>query len=176
MLLRLIDKKPDAAIAAEISKVASDAQGKWGIGFEADYPQSGFGIVALAPAHVNSGGAGWWATNYWSASLVATNTWQDWQNTTITDMAYVIKTGLFDREATMKITHIRPRIAGQDLPAVNIEEMATLEEARVFYEKPYSLKPGNPMILRVKPDNVGQERIGEAGYCVAKLAFLIREA
>jgi len=175
VLLRLIDKKPDSAIQAAISKVVSMAQAEFKESFESQYPKTGFGIAELAPYHVNSGGAGWTNTNFWGASIATSNTWQDWINITLTDQAFIINTGFFDREANPIITHLRPRIGGEDMPAMNIEQFSTLEEARIFYEAPFSVKPSSNFTMRVKADNTGQERIGLMGYCLAKRAFLIRE-
>lgn len=97
-------------------------------------------------------------------------------NHTQTDMAYAINTGLFNREATPKITHLRPNPGGEDMSTMNIEQMYTLDLARIFYEKPWTVGPDKSCILRMKADDIGVERIGLLGYVIAKRAFLIKES
>ena len=176
VLLRLTDVRPDSEIKKAIDAVVADAEDRWEPAkFEGWYPLTGFGIEELAPFHLNAGGAGWGSSDFWAASIAASNTWQDWWNITMTDMAYVIDCGLFNREATPKLTHVRPNPGGEDFPAKNIEQMYTLDVARVFYEKPYSVSPNSPYVYRIKGDNTGVERVGLIGYAIARRAFLIVE-
>jgi len=175
VLLRNTDKKPDAAIEMLKQAVISEAAGKWNESFDNEYPKHGFGIAELAPYHLQSGGAGWGNSNFWSVSIAATTTWQDWINITMTDAVYAINTGLFNREATPITTHMRVRAGGEDMPTMNIEQMATLDIARVFYEKPYAVRASDPYTVRVKADNTGIERLGLLGYAIARRPYLIRE-
>jgi len=175
-LLRLTDERPDEEIRKAIEAVIEEAEEEWKPAtFEGWYPTTGFGIQELAPFHLSAGGTGWGSSDFWAASIAASNTWEDWMNHTQTDMAFAINTGLFNREATPKITHLRPNPGGEDMPAMNIEQMYTLDIARIFYEKPWAVKPDNSLILRMKGDNTGVERIGLLGYAIAKRAFLIKE-
>lgn len=176
-LLRLTDERPDEEIRKAIEAVIEEAEEQWKpMTFEGWYPTTGFGIQELAPYHLSAGTTGWGNSNFWSASIAASNTWEDWMNHTQTDMAYAINTGLFNREATPKITHLRPNPGGEDMPTMNIEQMYTLDIARVFYEKPWTVGPDKSCILRMKADNIGVERIGMLGYVIAKRAFLIKES
>jgi len=161
MFLRTTDKRPDDEIQKAIEAVVNDAEDLWAPAkFEGWYPLTGFGIEELAPGHIQAGGTGWGASDYWAISIAASNTWQDWINITMSDSAYVIDTGLFDREATPKLTHVRPNPGGEDFPMKNLEHMFTLDVARVWWEKPYSVRPDSPFVYRVKADNTGIERAG----------------
>lgn len=175
-LLRLTDLRPDDNIRELLESTIANAEQAFSPAeYEGFYPLTGFGIAELAPYHINAGGAGWMNSDFWGVSIAATNTWGDWINITMTDMAYVINTGVFNRAATPITTHIRPHPGGEDMPVVNLEQMYCLDIARAFYEKPYGVKPSNTYIVRAFADNAGTERLGLLGYALARRAYLILE-
>lgn len=175
-LLTLINQRPDEAIQAVINEAVAEARTKWSQSYDAEFPRNGFGIATLMPYHVNAGGAGWGNSEFWSISIAASNTWQDWQNTTLTDDAYVVITGGFSLEAVPAITAHRVRAGGEDMPANSLEELGSLDIARFFWKRPYFVRPGNPYIVRVKAKDAGIELFGHMGYCLGKRAFLITES
>lgn len=176
-LLHLTDERPDAEIKKALDAVIADALTAWSpLPYEGYYPRNGFGITDLRPKHVNVGaGTTWGSSNYWAASHAASNTFGDWMNFTLTNQAYVIQTGVFNREAVPKTYDMVPQANGEKLPVINIEALYTLDVARAWYSKPYAIKANNNLTIRLKAENTGVERIGLLGVCLAKRAFLIEE-
>lgn len=175
MLLKTTDKKPDGEIINAIDGVIESAKVEWAPAeFEGEYPETGFGIAELRVKHVPSyGNAYWGSSHYWSECITASNTFEEWINGTMTDMAYVIIEGVFNRESSPKVYEIAPTANGKDLPTVNIEQMYTLDVARVWFEKPFATSPNNSLKVQNKADDTGTERIGLLGHCIAKRGYLI---
>jgi len=158
--------------------VVDAAQTEWApLKYEGEYPISGFGITELRPKHI-------WGTtigNYvnatgsitWGASIATASTYFDWMNMTLTDMAYVIVSGVFDLEADPRVTEIAPTANGEDLPTVNLEQMYGLDLARVWFEKPFAARPNNNLRIQLVARSTGIERIGLMGHTIAKRAYLI---
>lgn len=175
-LLRLTDTRPDEPIEKLLQSLIDEAETEWKPSqYEGWYPSKGFGIAELAPYHCHAGGTTWLSSDYWGASIAASNTWQDWMNHTQTDMAYVMATGFFDLEPNPIVTALRPNPGGEDLPVMNIEQAFALDLARAYFENPWAVKPNSPFKLRIKGNDAGTERIGLVGYCIGKRAFLINE-
>lgn len=174
-LLRITDMRPDEEIDKAIKGTIDDAKVEWApMEFEGQFPDTGFGIAELRVKHVPSyGNAYWGSCDYWAECIVASNTFEEWINGTMTDMAYVIIEGVFNREASPKVYEMAPTANGKDLPTVNIEQMYTLDVARVWFEKPFATRPNNQLKIQNKGDNTGVERIGLLGHCLAKRAYLI---
>lgn len=172
--LRFTDTRPDAEIRKLINSTVADAEKEWSpLKYEGFYPVAGFGLTEIRPRHINSGGTGWANSTYWSASIATSLAFFDWTNITLTDMAYVMVTGLFNRESSPKVIQFAPSANGEDLPTVDVEQMYTLDVARAWWEKPYSVRPNNMLRHQLMGDNTGSERIGLLGYTIAKRAFLI---
>ena len=171
------DVTPDVEIKELIDSIVEEAETLWkSLRYDGWYPQKGFGIVDLAPYHVAGyGSAGWGSSEYWAASIAASNTWQDWINGAQTSMSYLINTGIFNLEPMPRITHIHPNIGGMDLSTQNIEEMQAFSAAVSWYEKPLSVAPEENFILRIKATNSGVERIGLMGYAIIRAAYSIHE-
>jgi hypothetical protein len=167
--------RPDEEINKTIKEVTDAAAKLWNSDYDGWMPQTGFGIADLAPYHVSGGGTGWGSSEFWSASIAASNTWQDWMNHTQTELAYVIATGIFDLEANQQVTYLRPNLGVQSLPAMNIEALQSLDIARAWFEKPWNVAPKSNLTLRMKGLNLGTERIGLLGYAVAQVPYLILE-
>lgn len=175
MLLKTTDKRPDEEIDKIKDAVISDAKVEWApMEFEGQYPSGGFGITELRVKHVPSYGNSYWgSSSYWAECITASNTFESWINGTMTDMAYVIVEGIFNREPSPKVYEIAPTANGVDLPTVNIEQMYTLDIARVWFEKPFAARPNSTLKIENKGDDTGVERIGLLGHCVAKTSYLI---
>jgi len=175
-LLRFTDKRPDAEIRTALDAAIVQARTDWApIVYEDWYPRNGFGIADLRPKHCNAGGTGWGSSNYWAASIAASNTFGDWMNFTLTNQAYIIQTGIFNKEAVPKTYEMQANANGEDLPVWNIEVLYTLDVARAWYEKPYTIRANNKLKIQLKAENTGVERIGLLGLCLAKRAFLIEQ-
>ena len=175
MLIRVSDARPDEAIRKMIDGVISEAREEWKPAeYEGYFPRTGFGITELRVKHVPSyGGTYWGSSHYWAVSITASNTFEEWINGTMTDMAYIIIEGLFNREASPKIYEVSPNANGNDLPTISIEHMYTYDMARAWLEAPFSVKPNSQFIWRNKADDTGIERFGLMGHTVAKRAYLI---
>lgn len=175
-LLILTDERPDAEIKKSLDAAVTAALKDWGgLQYEGYYPKSGFGIAELRPKHHNAGGTGWGSSNYWAASHAASNTFGNWMNFTLTNQAYLIETGLFNKEATPKTYEMQVTANGEQLPVWNIEQLYTLDVARAWFSKPYNVSPNNNLTIAIKGENTGIERIGFIGFCLAKRAFLIEQ-
>jgi len=174
-LLKETAIKPDTEIQNLIDSVVEDAKVQWApLLYEGSYPENGFGISELRVKHVPGyGGSYWGSSHFWSESITASNTFEAWINGTMTDMAYVLVEGVFNREAVPKVYEIAPKARGNDLPTINIEQMYTLDIARIWFEKPFAVGPNNDLQIQNKGDNTGIERIGLLGHCIAKRAYLI---
>lgn len=173
-LLRTTDVRPDEAIEALVKEVTKSAETEWApLKYEGQYPVGGFGITELRPKHImdtsNMPSSASWVASINTAST-AFNTWMD---ITLTDMAYVIQTGVFDLEAAPVVTEIAPSANGQDLPTVNLEQMFALDVARVWHEMPFAARPNNNFKNQLLARATGTERIGLMGYVIAKRAYLI---
>lgn len=176
-LLRLTDARPDAEIANLLRSTIADAEADWApLKYEGQYPETGFGITELRPRVFKGGSVdNIPSSEYWAASIAASLTWQSWFDLTLTDMAYVMPTGVFNSEVSPMVTEIRPSANGIDLPTVNLEQLYVLDITRAWFEKPYCAKPGNNIKNRLVARNSGVERIGLMGYMIAKRAYLILE-
>lgn len=176
VLVTKFEAPPNSAILNMITEVTQKAASYWKPNtFQGAMPKDGFGIAELAPYHCMAGGTGWGSSEFWAASIAASNTWQDWMNVTLTDMTYVIATGVFDLEATPIVTALRPKMNGQDYPAMNVEQIFALEEARAFWQNPWYAEPQENFTLRIKGKDAAVERIGLMGYAIAQRAYLILE-
>lgn len=178
MLLRLTDMRPDVEIEKAIDATVGDATAAWEPqDYEGEYPVSGFGIGTLRPKYVLTTAitSAFLSSAYWGASVAASQTFADWINVTMTDMCYVIPTGVFDLEAAPKITEVHNEANGQSLPTINIEEMFGWDLARAFYRKPYVVRPNNNITVAIQGRDVttAGERFGLLGYAIAKRAYLI---
>ena len=176
-LLRLTDVRPDAEIEKLLKSTVADAEVDWEpLKYEGHYPAAGFGITELRPRVLKEGSVdNFPSTQYWAASIAASLTWQSWFDLTLTDMAYVMPTGVFNSEVSPMVTELRPSANGIDLPTVNIEQLYVLDLARAWFEKPYCARPGNNIKNRLVARNSGVERIGLMGFMIAKRAYLILE-
>ncbi|MBW2675397.1 MAG: hypothetical protein JRD89_18645 [Deltaproteobacteria bacterium] len=173
-LLRLTDVRPDDEIRRLVEEVVANAEAEWApLKYEGQYPVGGFGITELRPKHIRGGTHNIPSSVTWSASIATASTYFDWMDLTLTDMAYVIQTGVFNLEASPRVTEIAPSANGQDLPTVNLEQMYALDLARVWHEKPFAARPNNNFKNQLVGRDTGVERIGLLGYCVAKRAYLI---
>lgn len=173
-LLKETDVRPDAEIDKLVDEVVRNAETEWApLKYEGQYPVGGFGITELRPKHIRGGTHNIPSTITWSASIGAASTYFSWMDLTLTDMAYIIQTGVFDLEATPLVTEIAPSANGQDLPTVSLEQMFALDVARVWLEKPFAARPNNNFKNQLVARDAGIERIGLLGYCLAKRAYLI---
>jgi hypothetical protein len=179
-LLKVTDKRPDAAIRALVDEVISTASRDWNLRFEGEYPRTGFGIGTLRPIDVKYTSAtvatGMTSSIYWGASIAAASTWQDWFDVTTTEVAYLIITGVFCMDATPNITHIRPHVDGVDFPVINIEQIYTWDEAKGWFSKPFAVRPQKSFKMRIVGKTAGISKIGLLGYTVAKRSHLIQES
>lgn len=173
-LLEKTDVRPDAEIDKLLREVVANAEEEWSpLKYEGQYPVGGFGITELRPKHIRGGTHNMPSSVTWEASLGAASTYFTWMDLTLTDMAYVIQTGVFNLEASPRVTEIAPSANGQDLPTVNLEQLYALDLARVWLEKPFAARPNNNFKNQLVARDVGIERIGLMGYVVAKRAYLI---
>lgn len=174
-LLKITDKRPDAEIDNALNETIKDAKVEWApMEYEGQYPATGYGITELRVKHVPGyGGSYWGSSHFWAECITASNAFEAWINGTLTNMAYVIVEGVFNREAVPKVYEIAPKAGGNDLPTINIEQMYTLDVARVWFEKPFVTRPNSDLQIQNKGDNTGLERIGLLGHTLAKRAYLI---
>ena len=186
-LVRLTDKRPDAAINAAVGEVIGDALELWKpLRYEESWPKTGFGITnltarAVAATNQVTGLAGGVAGSaVWGVTAVTVSTWTDWINLAIDDRSYHIVIGVFNRTQNPSITHIRPRANGEDLPQISLEQLYNWDLSEAYFTKPYAVRPGNNHTVRVFTERtiagVPAERIGLLGYVVAKRAYLIAES
>jgi len=175
MLIRLSDARPDENIRRTIEGVISEAKTEWAPAeYEGYFPRTGFGITELRVKHVPSYGNPYWgSSHYWCVSIGAVNTFEEWINGTMTDMAYIIIEGLFNREPSPKIYEVSPNANGNDLPTISIEHIYTFDMAHAWFEAPFAIKPNSQFIWRNKADGTGLERFGLLGHTIAKRAYLI---
>ena len=190
-LLRLTEKRPDAAIDAAISEAVANAQVRFQpLQYEYEYPRTGFGITALTSKLVAGTNQGTGlqgqvsASTVWGVSSITTaGTWQDWININVDDRAYLVITGIFNRTNTPRVTNIRFKANGEDLPWVNLEQMYTWDLAQGYFQRPLIVSPTNNFTVRILSDSAVTgsaaapgERIGLLGYQIAKRNLLISES
>lgn len=174
MLLRLTDRRPDAKIGALINTVTKAAETEWApLKYEGEYPIAGFGITELRPKHIRGGTHNIPSSITWEASITTASTYFSWMDLTLTDMAYVIVSGVFNLEATPRVTEIAPSANGEDLATINLEQMYALDLARVWFEKPFAARPNNNLKIQLVARTTGIERMGLMGHVIAKRAYLI---
>jgi hypothetical protein len=175
MLLRLTDERPDRAIREAIQAVVNDATVEWApMKFEGEFPTKGFGITELRPKYVYSTASAMQGSAYWLMSISAASTWLSWIDVTITDMLYVVITGIFNLSASPSATEIFPSANGEDLPVVNIEQMYAWDLARGWFPKPFSVKPaGNLKVWAQGSAASTGEKLGLLGHGIGKRAYLI---
>lgn len=173
-LLRLTEVRPDAEIKKLVDTTVEDAKINWApLKYEGEYPRSGFGISELRPKQIRGGTHNLPSTITWGASIATASTYFTWMNLTLTDMAYIMPTGVFNLEALPRVTEIAPSANGEDLPTINLEQMYALDLARAWFSKPFCAKPNNNLTIQLVARNTGIDRIGLLGHCIAKRAYLI---
>jgi len=176
-LLQLTDVRPDAEIEKLLKATVADAEQEWApLKYEGQYPTSGFGITELRPIIFKGGTTdNIPSSEYWAVDITSSLVWQTWFDLTLTDMAYVMPTGVFNSEVSPMVTEIRPSANGQDLPTMNIEQLYVLDLTRAWFEKPYSARPSNNVKMDLVSRNDVVERMGLIGYLLAKRSYLIIE-
>lgn len=183
-LIRLTEKRPDKEIINTVKDAVKDAMAKWSENYEGEYPKTGFGVTNLRPRDVAltnaaTGVQGSCASSiYWGLiSITTASAWGDWINLTIDDRAYLVVTGIFNLDSNPQITNLRFKANGEDLPAMNIEELYSWDLARAYLSKPFFVRPENNLTVRYvgQSTKTAVERIGLLGYCIAKRSYLILE-
>lgn len=101
--------------------------------------------------------------------------WTCWISCDVDERSYLVITGIFNNTANPGIAEMKIECNGQDLPIMNIEQMYGLDVARVWFEKPFIIKPYGHLKIEVYGRLEGTEYIGLMGYCIAKRAYLIAE-
>lgn len=176
-LLRLTDVRPDAEIEKLLRATIANAETLWEpLKYEGQYPTTGFGITELRARHLRYGTHSMTvavSAHYWNMSITASGTWETWFDITMTDMAYLMPTGIFNLEASPRVVELKPSANGQEMPTVNLEQLYALDMARAWFEKPYAASPNNNLKNEVIARDIGIERIGLVGYCIAKRSYLI---
>lgn len=178
---------PDVAIQKLINSTIKDAtDGPFrGLTFEGEFPKTGFGISNLRARDIcqTNQGSGLFgnvaSSTVWGITAVVSSTWTDWINLATDDRLYVIVTGIFNRSVTPQITRIRFKANGEDFPQIDMETMYNAQETIAYLEQPFAVRPGNNFTVRVlSPTTLAgtpSERIGLAGFALAKKAYLIQE-
>ncbi len=181
-LLELVAERPDQAIMQLVNATIQEAGQYWSPEqYGGEYPKTGFGIGRIRPSDVFIVGVGsssnnaWTSDTGWGCSVGATSTWQDWINTTTSDSAFLIITGVFCLDAIPNITHIRPHVDGNDWPTIDIQEIYTYQEARAYFSKPFAIRPEKAFKIRAIGLAAGISKIGLLGFVVAKRSYLIVE-
>lgn len=183
-LLTKTDERPDQAIKKAVAATIADAEANFApLRFEGEYPTSGIGISELRPYHIENTTTNIPQTsnlNYWQTSQLTGSTWTDWINVTVDKDTYIVVTGVFDLEATPGVTELAPSANGLDLPVINIEQSFGLQESRVWFPKPFVVKPDNNITIQLYGmagvAATTSERIGLLGYAIAKRAKLINRS
>jgi hypothetical protein len=165
-LLSVLSARPDAAIQEVLNATIRAAEQEWSLPFQGEYPTSGIGIAELRPRMVGISGDAWQSTAFGTS-------WADWINTTVSQNAYIVVTGLFNLTADPQVTEIWPKANGNDLPRVNIEQMYTFLEPKAFFPKPFAVKSSGNLSIQAIARVAATERLGLMGYAVAKRAYLI---
>lgn len=164
-LLNISDERPDQEISRLVSATINEACKEWSLPYEGEFPLTGVGISELRPRHVGI------STDYWQ--MTGTTSWADWVNTTVSDNAYLVVTGIFNLTIDPHVTAIYPRANGLDMPRMHIEQMYAFEEPRAFFTKPYAIKADGNITIQTISDIAQTEKLGLLGYCIAKRAYLI---
>jgi len=174
-LLKFVDDKPTAAIAAALGEIKSKAATEFrNQSFEGEWATSGYGITSIRPAHIQAGAAAWAGSHHWGASYAASETWTAWVNITQTELAYELITGIFNLEAIPKTVEVYFTMAGIDLPTLNVEALYAEDLSRMFFQKPLYVSPSKPWTTYLKAvGGIGTERIGMLGYTVGTHSYLI---
>ena len=174
-LLKFVDDKPTAAIAAAVGTVKAKAATEFkNQAFDGEWATSGYGITAIRPYHIQAGGATWAGSHHWSISYAASETWTNWINITQTDLAYELITGIFNLAALPITVEMGFQMAGITLPTLNIEAMYAEDLSRMYFTKPISISPAKPWLLQTKAvGGIATERLGLMGYTVGTHSFLI---
>ena len=188
-LLRLTEKRPDAAIDAAVAEAIANATVRFQpLVFEYEYPRTGFGITALTPKSVAATNqttglqGGVVSSTIWGVSTLSANTWTDWININVDDRIYLVVTGVFNRTQTPQISNIRLKANGEDLPWVNVDQMYNWDLSQAYFQRPLIVSPTNNFTVRAIAEKaitgasgVPAERLGLLGYILAKRTYLISE-
>lgn len=170
-------QRPDGAVQQAIELAKTKAiQEFTNLAFQGEYPETGYGIVTIRPKHVGAGYSHWSGSHWFGQSLVASVTWEDWINVLQTELAFEIITGMWNYEATPKVTEVYIQADGRDFPTLNVEEMYAYDVARIFWAKPITISPRKQWYFYSKGINTGQERQGLLGYTLGTRSYLILRA
>lgn len=175
-LLEHINKRPDEAIQKAIDKAVDDAENKWGISFEGEYPRNGIGISTLRAFHVEGNSLPFATANQWRVAITAANTWQNWTNASLNENLYVIHAGVFNTTANPSFDECAFKANGQDLPVQCIESMYTYEKPLAWWSKPFIVAAENNLTGRIKGRAIQTDDAGYLGFTVAKRLILIDES
>lgn len=176
-LMRITDKRPDAEIQKAIDATIRDAETEWApLKFEGEYPINGFGISEIRPHHigygVSNGSVDSWLMSTGAASY-GSSVWTLWISKDVDERAYLVITGFFCNTANPGVAEFQIECNGQDLPIMNVEQAYGLDVARVWFEKPFIIKPYGHLEIKVYSRLEQAEYLGLLGYTVAKRAYLI---
>lgn len=177
MLYRLYNEMPRSEIQAAINDVVNHARTEWApLPFEGEFPMRGFGIANLRPKDLYATTTGMQSSVYWACSQNAASGYSSFVNMTISDMAYVLITGVMSLDANPTITMMQPDANGVTLPVMDFEEMYSWDLARAWLSAPFSVKPeGNLTIDTIGTSIVQKEKFGLLGKTVAKRTYLISQ-
>jgi hypothetical protein len=184
MLTNLTNKRPDALIDSAINAAVALAKTDWEpLSYEGEFPVAGFGISEIRPYHIENTTDNIPQTsnlNYWQTSQVTASTWKTWIDVTMDQDQYLVVTGVFYNEADPLITELHPIANGVDLPVINIEQAFNETTGKIYFSKPFIVKPRNKLTIkayaRLGAGTTVSQRIGLMGYCIAKRPRLITES
>jgi len=168
-------------IDAAIRQVVGLAQAEWSpLQYEGEFPVSGFGISEIRPYHIENTTSNipqYSNLNYWQTSVVTTSSWATWIDVTMDRDQYVIVEGLFFLDADPVVTEIAVTANGVDLPVINIEQSYALDTGRIWFTKPFFVKPNNQLKIQLYGrqgiTSNSSVRIGLLGHTIAKRPRLI---
>lgn len=171
------DIKGDAIVAQAVQTAILDAEALWQPEkFDGVFPVKGFGIKRLQPRDMvaASGSIVGPSNSTWTYSANTASTWQTWISAgTISQMAYVVITGIYNYDTNHSLEAIKFTADGVEYPVNNIEEMFGWYIGSVHFSHPIVVRPEKSVTISVRTRNTGQHDIGLLGYTIAKRSYLI---
>lgn len=172
--MRFTNARPDGVVNEAIERAKGLAKTQFkNMGFDGEFPVSGYGITTMRPYHIQAGGTNWGSSDYWASCFAASLTWENWISITQTDLAFEILTGMFNLAITPKTVEVYIQADGHQMPTINVEEMYAYDVSRLFWKRPMVITPEKSWDFARKGLNTGVEREGLMGYTLGTRAYLI---
>ncbi len=178
--LREVATTPDSAINQMRGTAKGIAAQEFGSAKFGSFQMKGseYGFADLRPTHIRCPTAYAYATAFgrWTHPVLTGAAAVNWINTNVHMDEIVLLYGIFNNTANPTITEMFPRLGGEDLPWVNMQQINGQLEPQWYFELGYVVSPRQPIQIQLTATGntaALTEEIGFIGEVLARRRYVI---